>query len=102
MDEKLTRLIEILQEAKSIIKEIEEEIGCNNQKPKYEDIRLDCLDVPRELNRVINVAKMNKIYTLGDLLKYTRREMTWFRNLGRRSVNCFADYLKEQYNIDWI
>ena len=100
MDEKLTRLIEILQEAKSIIKEIEEEIKpC--QKSNYDDFRLDCLDAPYSLYRVINVAKTLEIYTLGELLKYSKLEVMNFPHLGKRSVNHFSDFLERKYNIVW-
>jgi DNA-directed RNA polymerase alpha subunit len=61
------------------------------------DTRIDELGFPK---RVMNVCLMADIYTISDLIRYTRKEFGKLRNSGKKSGDDVEAFLKSK-GLNW-
>lgn len=100
---KLSRLSEIVGEAKEIIssletfcKEMDEEIG------PYSDIRVEMIPISDCFRRRFLVGcEAHEVENLQQLIGYCRRDLLYWRNIGRAIVDDLAECLKREYGIEW-
>ena len=102
---KLSRLNDIVAEAKEIISEIET-FSRDAYYSQYDDISITEIQLGTKslTTRFQSVCKHNHvgpINTLGDLLKRTPKEVECYRYMGKTCLEQVQQYLFLAYDIDW-
>lgn len=105
MEEKISRLIDILSEAKILIGEIESFIKIEENKNRDFYI-LDIIDnnkLGSELLRSKTKRAMNalKVRTVSDLQKYHKDDILSLHNIGKKVFLFLQESLQEELGIWW-
>ena len=114
VEEKITRLIEIISEAKSIIRGLEfvmtefekfSDTGCSDfDKIKNTPVSAIRFENQSQQTRFIRAVKYNYgVNTLGDLLlDCDTITLKQCRGLGAKTIDVARKAIKEQFGINWV
>ena len=102
---KLSRLNEIVSEAKEIVNEIET-FSRDTYYSQFDNIPITEIQLETKAltTRFHNVCRNNwesPIYTLGDLLKKSPKEVSYFRCLGKTCIEQVRQYIFLAYDVEW-
>lgn len=101
---KLSRLSEIVGEAREIVSSLE--AFCQEMEEKfgpYANIPVERIPLPKGLQRrFLEGCRMNSVKNLRQLIGYRRRDLLYWRNIGQGVVDEVAKSLKREYDIDWV
>ena len=102
---KLSRLNEIVSEAKEIISEIET-FSRDAYYSQYDDISISEIQLGTKAltTRFHNVCRNNgygEIETLGDLLKRRPSEVARYRDLGKKCIEQLQQFILREYDVEW-
>ena len=102
---KLSRLNEIVSEAKAIVSEIET-FSRDAYYSQYDDISITEIQLETKAltTRFQSVCKYNivgPIKTLGDLLKRRPSEVARYRDLGKKCIEQVQQYIFLAYDVEW-
>lgn len=102
---KLSRLNEIVSEAKAIVSEIET-FSRDAYYSQYDDISISEIQLGTKAltTRFHNVCRNNgygEIETLGDLLKRRPSEVARYRDLGKKCIEQVQQYIFLAYDVEW-
>ena len=102
---KLSRLNEIVSEAKAIVSEIET-FSRDAYYSQFDNIPITEIQLETKAltTRFHNVCRNNgygEIETLGDLLKRRPSEVARYRDLGKKCIEQVQQYIFLAYDVEW-
>jgi DNA-directed RNA polymerase alpha subunit len=102
---KLSRLNEIVSEAKEIVNEIET-FSRDAYYSQYDDISIAEIQLGTKAitTRFHTVCRNNghgQIETLGDLLKRKPSEVARYRDLGKKCIEQLQQFILREYDVEW-
>lgn len=101
--QKAIRLSEIIAEAKSIIRELED-YATTKKYAEFKDIHIKSLPLPEGplRTRFINSAcYWGNLESLQDLLLTPVATAKKFRNMGKKQIEMAQQVIKETYGVEW-
>lgn len=105
MTDKITRLLNILYEAKELIHDIEEDLRNASKNPYLEESVFHItLSTPSLTSRFQNMCRLNEISTVRELISIPKLYMMNsrnFRGVGKKIIFEVSDFLRDNYNIIW-
>lgn len=101
MMDKITKVMELLEQAKLLITEIENDVYAVNQVFTLPISSLDLKTNKSHQTRFESACMAFNINTIGDLVKYGSPRFLRLRNIGSTIVSEVKVALKQQYNIEW-
>ena len=102
--EKISRLQDILEEAKGIVNDLENyvsELSLLATTKDFENVNVQSVNFGSANNRVQNVLSRGKVETMGQLYRMGRFGFMRVRTAGIYTADVIKEKFKELYDVDW-
>lgn len=97
----MERLIEIINEARHIVKELDS-FAVEHKYSEYDDVDLRLIPYKSSLwTRFLSCCDSVGVKTLGDLLRTPSRKVLNTLNAGKKSIEEGKRVVKDYYGVDW-